>query len=337
MFLNRDNERKPWKSVLRNGILLVFAVGVLAGAASLKGLSNTDNADSSELIVYDAQSAEVGKTQTVISSLMGADSSDSWSKISSPNNNLFLLNQLAAEEATNREELLKQSKEEIEKKLDALKMDIYPDLNFSAYKEAISKTTTTTTTKPTTTTTKKTTKPTTTSKPVTKEETITSGTMTGTPEQIAAWEYMLSKTNEVNSTVKNFVYSVDSFKDPYPLTDYQRTIIEKAVMAESGTEPYIGVVAIAQCLRESAEYEGLDPVTILKKYQWTSTRVTPNEKVKKAVSAVFDHGIRVTETRIMYFYAPHLTSNRGHETLFQFVFQISKVRFFVSKSFGIVY
>lgn len=335
MFSNRNDARKPWKAVVRNGILLVFAVGVLAGAASLKSLGNTANNDSSELIVYDSQSAETGATQTVISSLMGADSSDNWSKISSSNGNLFLLNQLAAEEATNREALLKQSAEEMEEKLNALKMDIYPELNFSAYKEAISKTTTTTTTttKATTTTTKRTT----TSKPVTKEDATTSNTLTGTPEQIAAWEYVLSKSNEVSSDVKKFLNSVDGFRDPYPITDYQRSIIEKAVMAESGTEPYLGIVAIAQCLRESAEHEGLDPVTILKKYQWTSARVTPNEKVKKAVSAVFDHGIRITDSKIMFFYAPHLTSNRGHEKIYTFVFQISKVRFFTLKEFGVVY
>lgn len=343
MFSNQNNAGKTWKAVIRNGILLVFAVGVLAGVATLKGFGNTASNDSSELIVYDSQSAEAGETQTVVSSLMGADNSDSWSNVTSPSNNLFLLNQLAAEEASNREALLKESAEEIEEKLDALKMNIYPELNFSAYKEAISKTTTTTTTttttKATTTTTKpKTTKPTTTSKPVTTQSTtITSNAMSGTPKQIAEWEYVLSKSSEVSSDVRKFINSVDGFRDPYPLTDYQRTIIEKAVMAESGTEPYLGVIAIAQCLRESAEYEGLDPVTILTKYQWTSARVTPNEKVKRAVAAVFDYGIRITDSRIMFFYAPHLTSNRGHETMFKFVFQISKVRFFTLKKFGVVY
>ena len=324
MFSNRNETRKTWKSVLRNGILLVFAVGVLAGVATLKGFGTT-NGNDSELIVYDSNSVNAGSTQTIISSLMGADASNSWNKIDSANGNLFLLNQLASEEAANREELLKQSAKEMEEKLNTLKMNIYPELNLSTYKDAIKQTTTTT-------------KPTTNSKPVDKTETfITSGTMTGTAKQIEEWEYALSQSNKVNDDVKLFLKSVDGFRDPYPLTDYQRTIIEKAVMAESGTEPYLGVVAIAQCLRESAEHEGLDPVTILKKYQWTSARVTPNAKVKRAVAAVFDHGIRVTDSRIMFFYAPHLTSNRGHETLFEFVFQISKVRFFTLKKFGVVY
>lgn len=323
MFSNRNETRKTWKSVLRNGILLVFAVGVLAGVASLKGFGNTSGNDS-ELIVYDSNSVKAGSTQTIISSLMGADTSNSWNKLNSADN-LFLLNQLASEEAANREELLKQSAKEMEEKLNALKMNIYPELNLSTYKDAINQTTTTT-------------KPSTSSKPVEKEETfITSGNMTGTAKQIEEWEYALSQSHKVNDDVKLFLKSVDGFRDPYPLTDYQRSVIEKAVMAESGTEPYLGVIAIAQCLRESAEYEGLDPVKILKKYQWTSARVTPNAKVKRAVAAVFDYGIRITDTRIMYFYAPHLTSNRGHETIFEFVFQISKVRFFTSKKFGVVY
>lgn len=320
MFFNRNETRKTWKAVLRNGILLVFAVGVLAGVATLKGFGNT-SADASELIVYDSNT---GSTQTAVYSLMGADATNSWSKLDSTDN-LFLLNQLASEEAANREELLKQSAKEMEEKLNTLKMNIYPELNLSTYQDAIKQTTTTT-------------KPSTSSKPVDKSETfVSSGTMTGTAKQIEEWEYALSQSSKVNDDVKLFLKSVDGFREPYALTDYQRTIIEKAVMAESGTEPYLGVVAIAQCLRESAEHEGLDPVTILKKYQWTSARVTPNEKVKRAVAAVFDYGIRVTDSRIMFFYAPHLTSNRGHEKIYKFVFQISKVRFFTLKEFGVVY
>ena len=313
MFSNRSKTRKAWKSVLRSGLLLVFVVCALAGFAAVKSLTDTD---SNELIGYD--SGSTGVTQTVTSPLMGAGTSDNWNKVSN-NGNIFLLNQLASEEAATREELLKQSAQEMEEKLDALKMNFYPELNLSTYKDAVNQSSTA-------------------SKPVVKDETfVTSGTMTGTAKQIEEWEYALSKSNEVNSDVQKFLRSVDGFRQPYPLTDYQRYVIERAVMAESGTEPYLGVVAIAQCLRESAEYENTDPVTILTKYQWTSARVTPNAKVKRAVAAVFDYGIRVTDSRIMFFYAPHLTTTRGHETMFDFVFQISKVRFFTLKKYGVVY
>lgn len=310
MFSNQDKMRK---TLLRNSVFLILAVVLLAGAASLKGFGGTD-----DLVVYESDTAS---TQTAVYSLMDGENDNNWEDVSDH----VVLEQLANEEATNREELLKQSSQEIEETLNALKMSIYPELNLSTYKEQ--QTTTSTTSKPSNS-----------SKPVTKEETfVTSGNMTGTPEQIAEWEYALSQSNKVNDDVKLFLKSVDGFRDPYPLTDYQRTIIEKAVMAESGTEPYLGVVAIAQCLRESAELEDMDPVQILKKYQWTSARITPNAKVKRAVAAVFDYGIRVTDSRIMFFYAPHLTSNRGHETIYKFVFQISKVRFFTLKEFGVVY
>ena len=298
MFSNQDKMRK---TLLKNGIWLILAVVLLAGVASLKGFGGTD-----DLIVYESDTAS---TQTVIYSVMDSENDNNWKDVSDH----LVLTQLASEEATNREELLKQSSQEIEETLNALKMSIYPELNLTTYKEQQ-----TTTTK----------KPSNSSKPVIKEDTfITSGNMTGTPEQIAEWEYALSQSSKVNDDVKLFLKSVDGFREPYPLTDYQRTVIEKAVMAESGTEPYLGVVAIAQCLRESAELEDMDPVKILKKYQWTSTRVTPNAKVKRAVAAVFDHGIRITDSRIMFFYAPHLPSNRGHEKIYKFVFQISKVRF----------
>lgn len=309
MFLNQDKMRN---ALLRNGVLLILAVVLLAGVASLKGFGGSD-----DLIV----SESTASTQTVVYSVMDGENDNNWEDVSDH----LVLDQLANEDATNREELLKQSSQEIEETLNALKMSIYPELNLSTYKEQ--QTTTTTTSKPSNS-----------SKPVVKEETfITSGNMTGTPEQIAEWEYVLSQSSKVTDDVKLFIKSVDGFREPYPLTDYQRTVIEKAVMAESGTEPYLGVVAIAQCLRESAELEDMDPVQILKKYQWTSTRVTPNAKVKRAVAAVFDHGIRITDSRIMFFYAPHLTSNRGHEKIYKFVFQISKVRFFTLKEYGVVY
>ncbi len=306
MFSNRNERRMMLKTLIRNSILLIVSVTVLAGFIAINEAQNGESIAENEN----------GVSQTIISSMMGSGTSNSWNQINTSESSIFVLNQLAIEDAALKEELFKES----EKKLNILKMDIPTEIDFSTYQSVIDKMSTTT------------------SKPVIKDETIiTSGTMSGTPTQIAEWEYLLSKTNQVGSDVKKFISSVDGFMEPYPLTDYQRTIIERAVMAESGTEPYIGVVAIAQCLRESAELEGMDPVTILKKYQWTSARIEPNAKVKRAVAAVFDHGIRITDTRIMFFYAPHLTSNRGHERIYEFAFQISKVRFFTLKQFGIVY
>ena len=112
----------------------------------------------------------------------------------------------------------------------------------------------------------------------------------------------------------------------YQLTAEERTEIERVVMAEAGTECREGIIAVAQCILNATEREGIRPTEAVLEYKYTPDRKDPNEAVKEAVSAVFDNGETVTDEPILYFYADYKYSG-WHETK-RFVMQIGVHRFF---------
>lgn len=115
----------------------------------------------------------------------------------------------------------------------------------------------------------------------------------------------------------------------YPLTAEERYEIERAVMAEAGSESREGIMAVAQCILNASEKEGIRPTDAIKKYKYTPIRKEPNEAVKEAVTAVFDNGETVTDEPILYFYANYIYSG-WHESQ-RFVTQIGVHRFFAEK------
>ena len=112
----------------------------------------------------------------------------------------------------------------------------------------------------------------------------------------------------------------------YQLTAEERAEIERVVMAEAGSECREGIIAVAQCVLNAAEREGVRPTEAVKMYKYTPDRKKPNEAVREAVSAVFDNGETVTDEPILYFYANYIHSG-WHETQ-RFVTQIGVHRFF---------
>ena len=115
----------------------------------------------------------------------------------------------------------------------------------------------------------------------------------------------------------------------YPLTAEERYEVERVVMAEAGSESREGIMAVAQCILNAAEKEGIRPTEAIKKYKYTPIRKEPNEAVKEAVTAVFDNGETVTEEPILYFYANYIYSG-WHESQ-RFILQIGVHRFFAEK------
>lgn len=99
----------------------------------------------------------------------------------------------------------------------------------------------------------------------------------------------------------------------YYLTADERELICEVVMAESGTEPYAGKIAVSQCILNACEQTGKRPADIVTEYGYTARRVKPSAEVEKAVSAVFDDGETVTDAEILYFYAPELVYSKWHE------------------------
>lgn len=111
------------------------------------------------------------------------------------------------------------------------------------------------------------------------------------------------------------------------LSDYERRIVECIVMGESGSEPYNGQVLVAQCILNACLKDGLQPSSVRRKYQYSGWNNNPSQSVKNAVSAVFDKGYKITNERILYFYAPKYCTSKWHESQ-KFVCEVGGHRFF---------
>ena len=100
----------------------------------------------------------------------------------------------------------------------------------------------------------------------------------------------------------------------YNLTETERDLVERVVMAESGGESYKGQMLVAQCILNACEIDGIRPAEVIRKYVYAKARPEPSDSVKQAVSAVFDKGEQVTDEPIVYFYAPALVESEFHES-----------------------
>lgn len=121
-------------------------------------------------------------------------------------------------------------------------------------------------------------------------------------------------------------YNIPAPQVRYALTDAECTIVEMCVMAESGTEPYEGQVAAAQCILNLCEARGERPEAIISDC-FTPIQVTPTATVKDAVSAVFDKGDVIIEDTPLYFYAPDICVSDWHESQ-RYIATIGNHRFF---------
>ena len=120
----------------------------------------------------------------------------------------------------------------------------------------------------------------------------------------------------------------------YELTDEERADVERLVMAEAGGEPYRGQMAVAECLLNACEKNDIRPDEAAKMYRYTKHRPEASDKVKQAVSAVFDLSETVVDdadVKILYFYNPRWATSKWHETQ-DYVLTISNHRFFAEVS-----
>ena len=116
----------------------------------------------------------------------------------------------------------------------------------------------------------------------------------------------------------------------YYLTNDEREEIASVITAEAIGEPYAGKVAVAQCILQACEDEGIRPYEVLTEYGYSKNRPVPCTEALKAVGAVFDCGQVATAEPIKYFYAPACTSSQWHETQ-DYVMTINGHRFFAEK------
>ena len=100
----------------------------------------------------------------------------------------------------------------------------------------------------------------------------------------------------------------------YALTDGERDLVERVVMAEAGGESFDGQIAVAQCILNASELRQIRPSETVKVLKYTKARPKPTEQVKQAVAAVFDDGYRLFDREVIYFYAPALVTSTWHES-----------------------
>ena len=114
----------------------------------------------------------------------------------------------------------------------------------------------------------------------------------------------------------------------YALTDAERDIVERVVMAETEGEGFDGQRLVAQCILNTAEAMDMRPdEVVLAPNQYASPAAEASQEVKDAVSAVFDHGDMVTDEPIRWFYAPRYVYSAWHESK-EFVLEHGGHRFF---------
>lgn len=138
----------------------------------------------------------------------------------------------------------------------------------------------------------------------------------------------LKAQKEKENEVQKISRSAD--RPRYNLTETERDLIERVVMAESGGESYEGQMLVAQCILNACEIDGIRPADVITKYVYAKSRPKPSDSVKRAVSAVFDEGEQVTDEKIVYFYAPALVRSEFHESQ-RFVLTEGNHKFFAER------
>lgn len=155
-------------------------------------------------------------------------------------------------------------------------------------------------------------------------------TLQSTVDKQAQTVAELTKENEQLKVqrIKEAEKTDRSCKRPrYSLTDAERDLVERVVMAEAQGESLDGQMLVAQCVLNACEIDGIRPGEAIKKYVYAKARPEPSDSVKDAVSAVFDKGETVTDEPIVYFYAPGRVRSKFHESQ-RFIVEVGGHRFF---------
>lgn len=113
----------------------------------------------------------------------------------------------------------------------------------------------------------------------------------------------------------------------YALTDHERDVVERVVMAEAGGESFEGQMLVAQCILNAAEKTGTAPSGAIVTYKYAKARPNPTQSVRDAVAAVFDAGETATDEPVMFFYNPARATSKWHESQI-FVIEVGGHRFF---------
>ena len=149
---------------------------------------------------------------------------------------------------------------------------------------------------------------------------------TQTPEE-AQTDYIISATDTCPEDTQTVAAAEAGFEKRYALTDDEHWEVASVVTAEAEGEPFAGKVAVAQCILQACEDDGIRPGEAVVKYSYAKSRPEPTEEALEAVRAVFDFGQIATTDPIKYFYAPARCQSGWHESQV-YVMTVNNHRFF---------
>lgn len=150
------------------------------------------------------------------------------------------------------------------------------------------------------------------------------------PIEITPTEQTTGPAEEPTEPEESPVPGEDRVATCFPMSDEERDLVERVVMAEAGGETYAGQMAVAQCILNACTHGTIRPGEAVEVYGYASPAATASQSVRDAVAAVFDTGYTVTKEPIMFFYAPKYATSKWHESQ-TFVIELGDHRFFALK------
>lgn len=148
----------------------------------------------------------------------------------------------------------------------------------------------------------------------------------GNPETL---EPTASETSRSETPITTEFESQGAEEDPInPINSYswsskdEYDLVIRTVITEARGESVIGQMAVAQCIRDAAEYYNITPTEVLNKLHYAKPYTMSGssldwqyyEIAQQAVDKVFNEGARAVYSRIMYFYAPKRIYSEFHES-----------------------
>lgn len=135
------------------------------------------------------------------------------------------------------------------------------------------------------------------------------------PPETVITEEQAQQTTQIIEYIFRDSSTVDNqSKKRYDLTAAERWEVASVVTAEAGGEPIEGMMAVAQCILQACEDDGIRPCEAVTKYKYAKNRPDPTEEALEAVQAVFDFGQVASTEPIKYFYAPARCQSDWHES-----------------------
>lgn len=154
------------------------------------------------------------------------------------------------------------------------------------------------------------------------------------PTQPPAYVFIYGEGCPVNMAAMTDTWAAEAgIEKRYTITDEERYELASVITAEAIGEPFAGKVAVAQCILQACEDDGIRPSETLTRYKYSTRRPEPTDEALAAVAAVFDFGYVATSEPIKYFYAPELAASVWHESQV-YVMTINNHRFFKEVQHG---